>query len=177
MNTRLGFLSFDNEHDARRAVTLLRSRGHKVHDVYSPHAVHGMDEALGLRPSRLTWVCFCCGSVGLLGMLWFQHWANAVNWPINVGGKPWNSWPAEFPVAFEMLVLLAAFGSVLACLAACRLYPGRRPADVPTCVTDDRYVVSVELTSLDGTGTLWRALTPIEAAGISEHLTRAEATR
>lgn len=143
MNERITLLTFDHEHDVLTATADLRRRGFRVLDVYSPHPIHGMDEALGLRPTRLTWVCFICGAIGALGMLWFQHFVNAVQWPINVGGKPWNSLPAEAPVAFEMLVLLAAFGSVFACLAVCRLFPGKRPRDVYEGVSNDKYVIAV----------------------------------
>jgi len=144
MSRRITVATFVHQDDVRAATADLRQGGFPVLDVYSPHPIHAMDEALGLRPTRLTWVCFLCGAVGGLGMLWFQHWVNAVQWPLNVGGKPWNSLPAEAPVAFEMLVLLAAFGSVLACLAVCRLYPGRTPRDWYQGATDDRYVLEVD---------------------------------
>lgn len=143
MSQRVVMASFADQHDVLDAVRALRSRGYCVRDVYSPHAIHGIDDAMGLRPTRLTWVCFVCGAIGLFGALWFQNWANAVAWPINVGGKPWNALPAEVPVAFEMLVLSAAFGSVLACLAVCRLYPFKRGVTAPGA-TDDRYVVAIE---------------------------------
>ncbi len=150
MNEPITLAYFDHEQDVLQATAELRRQGVGVLDVYSPHAIHGMDEALGLRPSRLTWVCFICGAVGVLGALWFQHWANAVDWAINVGGKPWNSMPAEAPVAFEMLVLLAAFGSVAACFAVCRLFPGKRSASVIPGATDDRYVIAMSAASLVG---------------------------
>ena len=143
MNRNIALAYFDHEHDVLAATGELRHQGVEVLDVYSPHAIHGMDEALGLRPSRLTWVCFLCGAVGAIGAFWFQHWANAVSWGINVGGKPWNSMPAEAPVAFEMLVLLAAFGSVLACFAVCRLFPGKRSTDAVSRAMDDRYIVAL----------------------------------
>ena len=101
MSNNIALAYFDHEQDVLHATAELRARGVEVLDVYSPHAIHGMDEALGLRPSRLTWVCFLCGAFGVLGALWFQHWANAVDWPIDVGGKPWNSLPAEAPVAYD----------------------------------------------------------------------------
>lgn len=167
MSTRVILASFADQHDALEAVRSLRAAGHAVRDVYSPHAIHGMDEALGLRPTRLTWVCFACGAIGLVGMLWFQNWANAIDWPINVGGKPWNSLPAEAPVAFEMLVLLAAFGSVLACLAICRLYPGKRVATAAR-VTDDRYAVAVDASPAITRAELRRLLAANGAVDIDE---------
>ena len=176
MSERTILASFADEHDALDAIRSLRAAGCRVRDVYSPHAIHGMDDALGLRPTRLTWVCFLCGAIGLLGMLWFQHWANAIDWPINVGGKPWNSLPAEAPVAFETLVLLAAFGSVIACLAVCRLYPGKRVAAAAR-VTDDRYAVAVDASPAHPSGELRRLLFQKGAVEISEQLGAVEEGR
>jgi hypothetical protein len=99
---------------------------------------------MGLRPSRLTWVCFLCGMAGALGMLWFEHWTASIDWQLDVGGKPWNSLPSDVPVAFEAAVLLAAFGSVFALLAVSRLYPGKRPPIIDPRVTDDRFVLVIE---------------------------------
>jgi hypothetical protein len=144
MSKRITLATFQHEYDVLGTTAELRRQGFNVLDVYSPHAIHGMDEALSMGPSRLTWVCFVCGALGVAGAFWFQHWVNAVSWAINVGGKPWNSMPAETPVAFEMMVLLAAFGSVAACLAVCRLFPGKVPPDLYAGVTDDRYVIAVD---------------------------------
>ena len=97
----------------------------RIVDAFTPYAVHGLDRAMGLKPSRLTWVCFVCGMIGRMGMLWFEHWSASVDWAIDVGGKPWNSLPSDVPVAFEAAVLLAGFGSVFALLAVSRLFPGK----------------------------------------------------
>jgi hypothetical protein len=132
---------FRTEGDLLAATRAVRDRGCEIVDVYTPYAVHGLDQAMGLRPSRLTWVCFGCGVVGATLALWFQFWTSAVDWPINVGGKPFNSLPAFVPVIFEVCVLLAGLGVVAALLARCRLWPGRAaPADLPSA-TDDRFVL------------------------------------
>ena len=68
----------------------------------------------------------------------------AVDWPVNVGGKPWNSLPSDARVAFEAAVLVAGFGSVLALLAVSRLYPGRRTRVPDERVTNDRFVLLIE---------------------------------
>jgi hypothetical protein len=74
-------------------------------------------------------------------MLLFQYWASAVSWPINVGGKPWNSLPAFVPVTFEMMVLCAGVGTVAAFVWATGLRPGRRSALSDLRVTDDRFAL------------------------------------
>lgn len=138
------FATFAHEEDLLAAVKEVRQQGYKIIDAFTPYAVHGLDRAMGLRPSRLPWICFVCGMAGALGMLWFEHWVGALAWPIDVGGKPWNSLPSNVPVAFETAVLLAGFGSVFALFAATRLYPGKQ-AHVPTeRVTDDRFVLVLD---------------------------------
>lgn len=144
MSERVLLASFDHEQDLLEATSEVRSQGYQIVDVYSPCAIHGLDRAMGLRQSRLTWVCFICGMVGALGMLWFEHWTAAVSWPIDVGGKPWNSLPSDVPPAFEMAVLLAGFGSVFALLAVSRLYPGKDARPVIDRVTDDRFVLVLD---------------------------------
>jgi hypothetical protein len=144
MTNRILLATFDHEDDLLAAVAAARQKGLRVADAFTPYAVHGLDRALGLRPSRLPWVCFICGMVGATAMLWFEHWTAAVSWPIDVGGKPWNSLPSDVPVAFEAAVLLAGFGSVFALLAVSRLYPGKRPRIVDPRVTDDRFVLVID---------------------------------
>ena len=138
--------SFEREEDILKAVQAARSSGWRVCDVYTPYAVHGMDEAMGLRPSRLPLACFIFGLIGAATGVWFQYWSMAVSWPVNVGGKPWNSLPAWIPVTFELTVLLAGLGVVLAFFIRSRMYLGKQPTPLFARVTDDRFVLALENT-------------------------------
>jgi hypothetical protein len=142
MNVLIG--SFEDEHAALDATRAARAAGYPVHDVYTPYAVHGMDEALGLAPSRLPRACFAFGAAGLAGGLALQAWTSGVSWPLNVGGKPALSWPAFIPVAFETTVLCAALGSVAVLLALLRLWPGSRARAIERA-TDDRFAVALAM--------------------------------
>jgi len=140
-------VSFDDPDVTVAAVRTLRSEGYGVADVYTPFAVHGMDEALGLAETRLPWATFVGGALGLgLGM-GFQLWTHAVDWPLNIGGKTNVAWEALVPVAFEVTVLLAAFATVGALLFKGKLFPRGNPDALPSQpslrVTDDRFVVVV----------------------------------
>ena len=143
MSQRVLLATFEHEDDLLAATRAARQQGWRIVDAFTPYAVHGLGPTMGLRPSRLTWVCFICGMCGALGMLWFQHWTASINWAINVGGKPWNSLPSDVPVAFEAAVLLAGFGSVFALLFVSRLFPGRRARLIDPRVTDDRFVLMI----------------------------------
>jgi hypothetical protein len=114
--------------------------------VYAPYAVHGLDRAMGLPPSRLPWVCFLLGLFGAVSMTVFQFWASAVSWPINVGGKPWNSLPAFVPAIFEITVLFAGVGTVLFFFWWAGLRPGLQSAMTDMGVTDDRFALALRQT-------------------------------
>ena len=144
MSDRVLLATFEHEDDLLAATDAVRRHGFRIVDAFTPYAVHGLERAMGLRPSRLTWVCFVCGITGALGMLWFEHWTASTNWQLDVGGKPWNSLPSDVPVAFEAAVLLAGFGSVFALLAVNRLFPGKRPRIIDPRVTDDRFVLVID---------------------------------
>ena len=145
-----GFLVgvFERAEDVRRAAEAVRKEGLNVVDVFAPYAVHRLDRVLDLRPSRLPWVCFLFGLLGTVAMILFQFWTTAVSWPINVGGKPWNSLPAFVPVTFEMMVLCAGVSTVVAFIWKAGLRPGRRSALAELRVTDDRF--ALVLRDVDG---------------------------
>ncbi len=171
MSTRVIVATFEHEDDLLAATNAVRQKGLKIVDAFTPYAVHGLDRAMGLQPSRLTWVCFVCGMAGALGMLWFQHWTAAISWPLNVGGKPWNSLPSDAPVAFESAVLLAGFGSVFALFVVSRLFPGKRAQIIHPRVTDDRFVLLIdELDAGFNLASLTHLLQQFELVEIEERL-------
>lgn len=94
---------------ARRA----RQEGYRDMDAYTPYPVEGLSEELGLKRSRVPFVVLVGGLVGAVGGFFMQYWAMAVDYPLNVGGRPYNSWPAFIPITFEMMVLVAALAALL----------------------------------------------------------------
>lgn len=145
-NRRFLLAVFTSEKDILAATTDARERGLTIADVYTPYAVHGLDKAMDLRPSRLPWVCFALGLAGASFKVWFEFWTSASDWPINVGGKPWNSLPAFIPVTFEVMVLFAALSTVAAFLLGRRLLPGRRVKLASPGVTDNEFALVIEET-------------------------------
>lgn len=146
MSRRLFVAWFDDEHALVKATAAAREQGLSIHDVYAPFAVHGIDEAMGLRRSRLPYVCFGGGVLGLSFAAWFQYHASVVSWALNVGGKPFNSAPAFLPVAFELTVLCAALLSVAALLVRAGLRPKLGPPrGLLARVTDDRFALCLTM--------------------------------
>lgn len=146
MSRRLLIGVFENEDDILGVTAAAREQGLRILDVYSPYAVHGLDKAMGLRPTRLGWATFLMGLTGAVLKLWFEYWTAAFNWPVNVGGKPWNSLPAFVPITFEVMVLFAGIGTVLAFFWVARMRPGRKAALVYPGVTNDRFALVLEET-------------------------------
>jgi hypothetical protein len=148
--TRRVYVSlFEDEHDLLAATRAFREKGFEIRDAFTPYAVHGLDDAMGLRESNLPWVCFLFGLMGAALKVWFEFWATAVDWPIDVGGKPWDSLPAFVPITFEVMVLLAGLSTVAAFLFVARLYPGQMAIQPDLSVTNDRFAL---VTAGGGTG-------------------------
>ena len=144
MSQRVLIGIFDSEDAILQATDSARLRGLKIVDVFAPYAVHGLDKAMGLECSKLPWVCFVLGLFGASFKVWFEYWTTASDWPINVGGKPWNSLPAFVPITFEVMVLFAGISTVLAFFGMNRLWPGRRAALLDPRVSNDRFALVLE---------------------------------
>lgn len=144
MPTRMLTGVFTHEHALLAAARSATARGLAIRDAFTPFPVHGLEDAAGFPPSRLPLVCFGLGALGMGAALAFQLWASAVDWPVNIGGKSFTALPALAPIAFEVTVLAAALGTVLAFLVRARLWPGRGDP-VFAGVTDDRFALLLEL--------------------------------
>ena len=141
MSRRLLINFFAHEKDILAATQVAREQGYEIVDVYTPYAVHGMDDAIGLKKSFLPWICFILGVFGAVAKLSFQIWTSATSWALNVGGKPFRSVPAFVPVTFEIMVLFAGVGTVLAFLFVGKLRPGKKPKVIYDGVTNDKFAL------------------------------------
>jgi hypothetical protein len=99
------------------AANAVRERGYTSVDAFSPFPIHGLAEAVGFHKSHLSTVVLATGILGGIGGFFMCWYANVISYPLNIGGKPYNSWPAWIPITFECTILLAAFGAVLGMLA------------------------------------------------------------
>lgn len=110
---------FTEEHAVVKAAAKVRDMGFKQFEAISPYPIHGMEEAAGIKRSWIPWVTFFAGLTGLTCGLLLTWWTSAVNWAVNVGGKPFFSLPAFIPIMFELTILFAALCSVGALFYAC----------------------------------------------------------
>jgi hypothetical protein len=92
-------------------------QGYRRMDAYSPFPIEELHEALGSPPSRLPLIVLIGGIVGGIGGYGLQYWAASIAYPLNIGGKPFNSWPMFIPITFECTILAAALSAVMGMLA------------------------------------------------------------
>lgn len=134
---------FEGEESLVGAMRQVRDAKYRYFDAFTPYPVHGLDAAQGLKRSPLPFVTFAAGLTGCsLGFL-LQYWTSAVDWPIIVGGKPFNSWPAFVPVMFECTVLFAGLATVGAMFLLNGLPNLRRKVFDPR-ITRDRFALVIE---------------------------------
>lgn len=139
---------YDTPADAMHAAETVRDGGYRRWDVHTPFPVHGMDDAMGLKNSKVGWFSFIGGASGYtIGMLMI-YWMNAVDYDIVVGGKPMFSPFYAFPVSYECTILLSAFGTLLGMAFLNRLPKLHNPllANRTFCqgATHDKFIVVIE---------------------------------
>lgn len=137
---------FDDEAVLFPAVKKVRTAGYKIHDIYTPFPVHGLDHAMGLRETSLHTAGFIYGITGTTTALSCIGWIFTKDWPVNIGGKPHFSLPAWIPITFELTVLFAAVGMVLTFCYLCQLSPFIKKHHFHARATDDLFVMVIECT-------------------------------
>ncbi|XOV95103.1 MAG: DUF3341 domain-containing protein [Bacteroidota bacterium] len=136
---------FEDEEVLLGAIKKVRSSGVKIHEVYSPFPVHGIEDALGYKRSRLSIAAFLFGLTGTSLALIMQIGMMGIDWPMIIGGKDYIPIPSFIPVSFELTVLLAAFGMVGTFFVVANLKPWGRPKIFDLRITDDKHVMAVDL--------------------------------
>jgi hypothetical protein len=136
---------FEDEENLLRATKDLREKKVSIQDVLTPFPVHGLDHALGYKRSNIPTVGFISGAIGAMVAFGFQAWAFIVDYPLFIGGKPHFAIPSFIPITFELTVLFAAFGMVFAFLIKSKLGPGAKNVIHDERITDDRFVMIIDL--------------------------------
>jgi hypothetical protein len=139
---------YDDESVLFPAVEKVRHSGYKLHDVYTPFPVHGLDQAMGLKDTDLHVAGFIYGLTGTATALGFMSWIFTADWPINFGGKPHFALPAFIPIVFELTVLFAAVGMVLTFCYLNQIMPGVKKHVFHPRQTDDYFVIAIELNDM-----------------------------
>lgn len=143
---------YDDEDILIEAIGKLRNTGVKIFEVYTPFPVHGLDTALGYKPSNLPIAAFLFGMTGTILALTMQIGMLGFDWPMDIGGKPYIPLPSFVPVSFELTILLSALGMVFTFFIASDLKPYKVPYMFDRRSTDDKFVMAIDLDSNKETG-------------------------
>jgi len=155
------------------AVERCREEGYSVLEAYTPYPIEEVSEALGHHKSKLPLIVLIGGIVGCVAGFGLQYWTSVVAYPLNVGGRPLNSWIAFIPVTFETTVLVAALAAVLGMLALNRLPMPYHPVfNVPrfALASRDRYFLAIHVSDprfdREGTRRFLEGLEPVEVSDV-----------
>jgi hypothetical protein len=138
---------FDDEDVVLSAITKVRQSGIRIHEVYSPFPIHGIDHALGYKKTRLPIAAFLFGLTGTTLALLMQIWMLGYDWPMIIGGKNFWSIPPFIPVTFELTVLISALGMVATFMIVSDLKPYKKPRIFDHRITDDKHVMAIDMSA------------------------------
>lgn len=135
---------YNDEEALIKSAVAIKNEGFSILDFYTPFPVHGLDDLLEIKRSRLPQITFIAGAIGLLVAIIFQVWTSAFDWPIDVGGKPMLSIAAFIPVTFELTILFGALATVAGFLYVTNLFPTKVAVILDSRQTDDQFVLAMK---------------------------------
>lgn len=140
--------TFNTPDEIINAAKKVSGAGYTHFDVNTPYPVHGMDDAMKLKSSKLGFVTLVMGLAGASIALLFMYWSLSIDYPLVIGGKPYFALPAFIPVTFEMTVLLATVSTVLAMIMLFFQLPNNKHPLHDTkymkSVSNDKYGILIE---------------------------------
>jgi Alternative complex III, ActD subunit len=108
---------FENTEDLLEAARKAHEAGYRRLDAFTPFPVEGLADALGFHSTRVPLIVFIGGLIGCCGGFFLQYYPNVIGYPLNIGGRPYFSWPSFIPITFELTILCAALSAVFGMLA------------------------------------------------------------
>jgi hypothetical protein len=177
---------YDTPNGLAGAAMKVRDAGYKSWDCHTPYPMHGLDEAMGLKPTRIGFISFAFGMFGVGLAVFMMQYTNAWDWnlanigagyPLIVGGKPPGAFPSMVPIMFELGVLLCGFATLFGSLGIIKLPRHNHPifeSDRFDAATDDKFFISIEADDdkfdLDRTKALLESTNPTHLELIEEEV-------
>lgn len=144
MNNKFLLGIYSDEEALIKSAVAIKNEGFVIFDFYTPFPVHGLDDLLEIKRSRLPQITFIAGGIGLLVAIIFQVWTSAFDWPIDVGGKPMLSIAAFIPVTFELAILFGALATVAGFFIVSNLFPSKEAMIHELRQTDDQFILAMK---------------------------------
>ena len=171
-----GFMAeFASAEELLAAAHRVRGAGYRNVDAYSPFPIHGMDEALALPKSWIPLLVLIGALAGTALGFGLEYWVSVIDYPVLVGGKPYNSWPAFIPVAYETTILLGGLTAAISMLAINGLPLPYHPVfnvERFTLAMTDRFFLCIEATDSqfdrEGTKKFLEGLHPYQVSEVEE---------
>lgn len=107
---------FDDQDDVLAAAEAAYAKGYRVMEAYTPHPIDGLSEAMGFTKNRVPLIVLLGGLAGGATGFGMQYFSCVIHYPLDIAGRPLNSWPAFIPITFELTILFASFASILGML-------------------------------------------------------------
>ena len=177
---------YDTPNALARAAMKVRDAGYQSWDCHTPYPMHGMDEAMGLAPTRIGFISFVFGMIGVATAVFMMQYTNALSfdllnigagYPLIVGGKPPGAFPSMVPIMFELGVLLCGFATLFGLLGIIKLPRHNHPifeSNRFEAATDDKFFISIEADDgkfdLDRTKALLESTNPTHLELIEEEV-------
>ncbi len=166
-NRKYIMVVFDDETAMLNTVSKLRESGEVIADVLSPFPVHGLDDVLAIKRSKIPVGGFILGAIGTISAFGFQSWVLTKSYPLIIGGKPLLAAPAFIPITFEVTVLFGGLAMAIAFFVRSKLKPDIRFEPPDPRITDDKFVVFIDPGEGDREGRIRELLNGSGASEIS----------
>ena len=166
--TKIVHALYNDDDILMAAVKKVKAKNHRISEIYTPFPVHGLDKAMGLKPTRIAIASFIYGCIGLTIATLMVNFIMIEDWPQDIGGKPsmtfLQNMPAFVPVMFEMTVFFAAHLMVITFYLRSKLWPFKKAENPDVRTTDDHFLMEIAVTE----GNVSELTTLLEETGAVE---------
>ena len=134
---------YEDEEPLVSAARVFKDKGIKIHEVFTPYPIHEIFH-IQEEKSRLSIAAYIYGWIGLISILAFLQYTAVVDWPLNYGGKPTNSFPSFVFVALVFTILFVTIMSLTTFIARAKIFPGKKAEIIDIRATDDKFIFVFE---------------------------------